>query len=346
MVTMPPDGSVRCSVIIPTHNRATLLPRCIASVRSSDLSDAEIIVADAGSTDETPRVISELDPAVNHVRLGVVAPGAARNAGAKLANGQYLAFLDDDDRWLPNGHESLLEALEREPVAAVAFGDATDGSAERGYTRISEAVGRSTLDNLPGQRINQDIRILDRERFYRRLLEPGQPVFLGATIIRRAAFESVGGFAENLPHVEDWDLMLRLARRFQFCLSNTVCAVHEQSAGNASRDLSMMHRNALKCLFRHLQTERGLSVGQRQAIQRLIRGYYQSLGYAAFDRGDLATARKAYRASLKHGGVQVRSAVYYLAASLPAGAVRRLRHIKQRVSSADLSARSMRRSSD
>jgi glycosyltransferase involved in cell wall biosynthesis len=325
----PLDEKVRCSVIIPTLNRAHLLPRSVESVRGSDVPDAEVIVVDAGSTDETPRVAEQLHPPVKYVRLRQAGPGQTRNAGARLARGRYLGFLDDDDRWLPHGHARLLDALERESAVAVAFGDAFSGSAEKGYTLISNAVGRSTLEGLPGRRVDAHIRILDRERFYGRLLEPRQPIFLGATIIRRDAFESVGGFAENLPHVEDWDLMLRLARRFPTARSDEACAVHEHHGGNKSLELGAMHGNSIKCLQGHLNTEIGLSSRERSAIHRLIRDHFQSVGYAAFDRGDLSEARSAYRASLSYGGVQLDSALYYVAACLPAEHVRSLRRIKQ-----------------
>ena len=331
-MTSPLDETVRCSVIIPTLNRAGLLPRSIESVRGSDVPDAEVIVVDAGSTDETPRVAEQLHPPVKYVRLGQAGPGQARNAGARLASGRYLAFLDDDDRWLPHGHGQLLDVLEREPAVAVAFADALSGSAADGYTRISDKVGRSTLENLPGRSIDAHIRVLDRARFYGRLLEPRQPMFLGATVIRRDAFESVGGFSEDLPHVEDWDLMLRLTRRFPVARSDEVCAVHEHHGGNKSLDLRMMHGSVIRCLQGHLNTEIGLSSRERSAIDRLIRGRFQSLGYAAFDRGDLDEARSAYRASMSYG-VQLHSALYYVAACLPAEHVRSLRRIKQSLSS-------------
>src|SRR5262245_41026165 len=100
----PLDEIVRCSVIIPTLNRAGLLPRSVASVRASEVPDAEVIVVDAGSTDETRRVAKELHPPVKYIRLEQAFSGQARNAGARIARGRYLGFLDDDDRWLPHGH--------------------------------------------------------------------------------------------------------------------------------------------------------------------------------------------------------------------------------------------------
>jgi glycosyltransferase involved in cell wall biosynthesis len=339
-LNMPLDVTVRCSVIIPTLNRAHFLPRSVESVRGSDVSDAEVIVVDAGSTDETPRVVGQFDPPVKYVRLEHAGPSQARNAGARIATGRYLAFLDDDDRWLPHGRGRLLEVMDQAPEVALAFGDALNGSAELGYRRISETVGPSTLDSLPGRSVDAHIRILDRERFYGRLLENGQPVIISATIVRRDAFEYVGGFAEHLTHAEDWDLFLRLARRFPTVRSDEVCAVHERHTGNASRNLRMMHENAIKCLQGHLNTEIGLSARERNAIHRLIRGYFQSLGYAAFDRGDLTDARSAYRASLGYGSVQLHSAFYYLVACLPAKQVRSLRRVKQSLASRVLWAHS------
>jgi hypothetical protein len=95
----------------------------------------------------------------------------------------------------------------------------------------------------------------------------------------------------------------------------------------------MMHENVIRCLQEHLNSEIGLSSRERRAIHRLIRSHFQSLGYAAFDRGELKEARSAYRASLSYGGLQLHSALYYVASCLPAKQARSLRRIKQSLAS-------------
>ncbi|MBI5647604.1 MAG: glycosyltransferase family 2 protein [Ignavibacteriae bacterium] len=91
------------SVILPTYNRAALLPRAIDSVRGQSLTDWELIVVDDGGTDDTPAVLARyqaMDGRIRAFRQENAGPAAARNAGFVLARGAYIAFLDSDDEYL------------------------------------------------------------------------------------------------------------------------------------------------------------------------------------------------------------------------------------------------------
>jgi Glycosyl transferase family 2 len=89
------------SIIIPTFNRAYLLTKTLASVASQDLADAEVLVIDDGSTDDTENVVRNCGFKVRFERQSRKGPGAARNLGWNLAQGDYIAFLDSDDLWFP-----------------------------------------------------------------------------------------------------------------------------------------------------------------------------------------------------------------------------------------------------
>ena len=97
MSNQPP----RFSVIIPTFNRIDLLKETIASINRQAYQSYEVIVVDDGSTDGTIAWLAENEPSIPIVRQDRQGPGAARNAGARIARGAYLAFLDSDDLWLP-----------------------------------------------------------------------------------------------------------------------------------------------------------------------------------------------------------------------------------------------------
>ena len=105
------------SVIVPTHDRADLLPRAVSSVLDQTYTDFEIIVVDDASTDETRDVIAGFtDPRIRSIRREQSGgTSAARNAGISVARGEYMAFLDDDDEWLPYALENLLSILEATP---------------------------------------------------------------------------------------------------------------------------------------------------------------------------------------------------------------------------------------
>ncbi|NOQ77328.1 MAG: glycosyltransferase, partial [Methylococcaceae bacterium] len=93
---------VSVSIIIPTFNRSALLERALESVNKQTVSDYEIIVVDDGSTDNTAEMIQTKFPEVQYVLQPNRGVSSARNKGLKLAKGQWLAFLDSDDEWLPD----------------------------------------------------------------------------------------------------------------------------------------------------------------------------------------------------------------------------------------------------
>lgn len=188
------------SVIIPTHNRARVLPRALASVMqqhgAGETFDMEIVVVDDASTDDTPRVVHDY-PRARHVRLSTnQGLSAARNAGIAASRGGYLAFLDDDDEWLPEKLRCQVETLERVPGTSVVYGEC-----------IVRAGQRTFLVPARGQGVSGDVfdDLLERN------LAP-----IHAFLVRREAVASVGGFDAQLRCFEDHDLWLRLASRTPF----------------------------------------------------------------------------------------------------------------------------------
>jgi glycosyltransferase involved in cell wall biosynthesis len=126
----------RVSTIIPVHNRAAMLRTAVASVLGQDYPDVELIIVDDGSTDDTPQVIRELESdsreRIRSVRIDNSGPGPAREAGRLLATGEFLQYLDSDDRLLPEKFALQVAALERRPDCEIAYG----------YTRLVDQEGR------------------------------------------------------------------------------------------------------------------------------------------------------------------------------------------------------------
>lgn len=117
MPEIPPTKSSAplISVIIPTFNRATLLPRALQSARQQTYPNLEILVVDDASTDNTREVVAASgDPRIKYLRHDSNRGGAvARNTGLKAARGDYMAFLDSDDEWLPEKLARQMEAIDK-----------------------------------------------------------------------------------------------------------------------------------------------------------------------------------------------------------------------------------------
>ncbi|MGH7043095.1 MAG: glycosyltransferase family 2 protein [Acetobacteraceae bacterium] len=114
---------MQISVIIPTYNRADLLPRTLASIQAQTLSPAEIIVVDDGSTDSTPALLARLGPAIRALRVPNGGDLVARNAGLRAAGGDLVAFCDSDDLWRPEFLAEMVRFRQAEPGLHAAYGD-------------------------------------------------------------------------------------------------------------------------------------------------------------------------------------------------------------------------------
>jgi glycosyltransferase involved in cell wall biosynthesis len=221
-------------VIIPTYNRVAYLSACLDSVFAQGPLVREVIVVDDGSPDDTGARLAPLAAAgrIRYVRQANAGLAAARNAGAALATGTYLYFLDDDDLALPDALARLVDELERHPEAAFAYGGVEPFDGE------PPAAGPSR--GTAGE--------ADRTAFlsFNRIWSAGQ------VLIRRTAFEAVGGFVVDLKRVEDWDLWLSLlAHRSARVVPETVLAYRLHGA-NMSSNVAGMYRYSLRVARRHL----------------------------------------------------------------------------------------------
>ena len=197
---MGKDKNPTVSVIIPTYNRAHLIGRAIRSVLNQTYQDFEIIVVDDGSTDNTEEVVKGFnDGRIRYIRHDENRGGAAaRNTGIRAAKGEYIAFQDDDDEWLPGKLEKQIKALEgAPPEVGVVYTD---------FRRFDE---RSTNELKPTKvmQVSGDI--------HGDLLEDN---FIGTptVLVRRGCFDKVGMFDEELPRFQDWELWIRISKYYHF----------------------------------------------------------------------------------------------------------------------------------
>jgi glycosyltransferase involved in cell wall biosynthesis len=183
------------SVIIPTYNRADLVRQALASVKAQTYRDFEIVVVDDGGTDGTFEALAagrEIRVLRHPSRRGV---SAARNTGIAAARGEWLAFLDSDDLWLPDKLARQILLLEGQPELLICQ---TEETWVRRGVRVNKPLshrkvaGRIFLPSLK-----------------RCMISPS------AVILNRRLLADHGGFDETLPAAEDYDLWLRLTWRYE-----------------------------------------------------------------------------------------------------------------------------------
>lgn len=180
------------SVIIPTYNAAEFLSLAIESAIKQSQPPLEIILIDDGSTDETPGIARGFGDSVRYIRQANQGVSSARNRGLAMARGEWVAFLDADDQFLPGKLERQLAVARQKPELDIVHS---------GWVLVDEAG--KTLDVVEPWK---DAPRLDLETW---LL--WKPVFPGALLMRTEAVRKVGGFDVSLSHAEDVDLILRMS---------------------------------------------------------------------------------------------------------------------------------------
>ncbi|MFM7180237.1 MAG: glycosyltransferase family 2 protein [Verrucomicrobiales bacterium] len=208
------------SVIIPVHNSAATIGAVLDSVRAQSLSDYEVIVVDDASTDGSGELASAHPLGCRVLeRTQRSGPGVARNAGANLAHGEYLAFLDADDEWFPWTLAVFSEAIRRHGNPSVVA-----GSARRGLT--NEDIGAKGAGEIKCK--------MHADYF----ATASQPLWLGVggVLVRREEFLKVGGFAEWDANSEDSDLWMRLGKSPGFVwIGSPTLFFYRESADSLTR---------------------------------------------------------------------------------------------------------------
>jgi glycosyltransferase involved in cell wall biosynthesis len=209
------------SVVIPCYRQAHFLPEAIESVLAQSHRDFEIIVIDDGSPDETEAVAKRY-PHVRYVRQTNQGLAAARNAGVRASAGAFVVCLDADDRLMPEALAAGLHEFEAHPECAFV------GGAQR-------MIG-SRGELLP---VTAPRTIVSPDHHY--ALVARNPFYCPAVVMfRRFVFDEVGGFDPALSPVADYDLYLRIARRFPLRIHDRVVADYRVHDAGMSRDDGMM----------------------------------------------------------------------------------------------------------
>jgi hypothetical protein len=241
------------SVVIPAYNAAHLIVEALTSVLAQRTDNYEIIVINDGSPD-TVALEKALEPFLNdiiYIKRANGGPAAARNTGILAAKGEYIAFLDSDDQWMPTHLSEMKEVLQRDPTLDLVYGDAVNF----GNVRVE---GGTTMEANPSE---------------------GVPTFeslvlckctvIGSTVVaRRQALLDAGLFDESFVHGEDFDLWARLAYRGgRLDYRRHIHARRRIHEGNLTVDLPASFGGQAKAL-RKLMKELDLPDNLRNEMQK------------------------------------------------------------------------------
>lgn len=273
----------RVSVIVPTRDRPAMLAQALESIRKLEGEDLsfEILVGDNGSAPETAAVAARYG--ATYVKVARNGAGAARNAGLEAASGDFIAFLDDDDVWMPGNIRAQLAALEDDASLEGVLGQVV----------CTDQDLRPTMAPWPSESpgFGDELVLTMLSGYYPQL---------GATVVRADAAKVVGPFDEKLLGDQDWDWQLRVARRRKLGFVAEQCVLFRQRPPGTFDELRLSRLGfARRVFFRHALAEIGTwsrPARFAQAYREVLWQYYIYFTAAAIERaeaGDRAAARRA-----------------------------------------------------
>jgi glycosyltransferase involved in cell wall biosynthesis len=247
-------GSPLVSVVIPCWNQAHFLAEAIESALAQTHRPVEIAVVDDGSTDNTRKVV-ERYPSVRYLHQANRGPAAARNAGLATSSGAFVVFLDADDRLLADALETGVAVLRRSPELAFCAGQCRD-------------IGTD------GQLLGVPDQPLIHRDHYLALLKSCFILSGSSVLFTRWALDSVGGFDEARQAGDDYDLYLRIARRFPVACHGRVVTEYRRHGTSLTQDPALILAGELAALKAQATRVRGRDehrahrTGRRRAKRR------------------------------------------------------------------------------
>jgi len=312
------------SVVIPTYNRAALVPRAVRSALACIDPGDEILVVDDGSTDHTADVMAEFGDPVRYVPLPHGGAGATRNQGVRLARNRLVAFLDSDDEWMPGKVRLQRAVLERRPDVHFCFSNfgVRQGAEEmphylvhwhrdpRGWDDIlGPGVPFSALAPLPdGQ---ADFRVHVGSMYLPEMQAPY--IFTGTVIVDRDKAGEALRFDEDLPTYEDLTCFARLTKAGPAAYLDCMTAWQWGHAGARLTDGNtyVEATTSLKILGRFWGADAEFVAAHGEAYNRKVASEHRKLAQWLLVRGRTAEAREHLR---RAGAVPL---AYRLLAHLP-----------------------------
>lgn len=286
----------KVSVIIPTYERAAKVQSTIESVLAQTYSDFEVIVVDDGSTDGTGQILEEIfGDRIRYYAQTNQGVSVARNKGVEEARGEWIAFLDSDDRWEKEKLEWQFKALERfGPQCGACYTD----------TRLFNHTETRTLFQMAEENYRHEETMGVNTDVLRLLVRPGgagMVVHLSSLLARADVLKKTGGFDPKLLYSPDSELMFRLATLTSFCYVNRPLVWFDRSpvetrhvgvSSDWDKADFFLQDSQLR-LEGLLRLSEGLPIKIRKLVREQLRGVHSGWANWHLQSGQYAKARQA-----------------------------------------------------
>ncbi|MGB0383498.1 MAG: glycosyltransferase family 2 protein [Ardenticatenaceae bacterium] len=250
------------SIVMPVYNGEKTIQKTIDSALQQTFTDFELIVVNDGSTDDTLEILNTIqDPRVKVISSPNRGSYPARNLGIQQAQGEFIAFLDADDLWTADKLAAQLDALQRYPKTAVAYS----------WTEFIDLFGHP-LGGRSKITLNGDI--------WQDLLIENLMISGSNPMVRRQALDAVGHFDESFHTAGDWDLWIRLAKRYHFVVVPKVQVFYRRTDQAWSANLQRQEKASFRVIEKSFA---GLPAAWQPLKKRAIARYSWYLARRVFE---------------------------------------------------------------
>lgn len=293
------------SIIVPTYNCAQFLSEALDSILTQQYPNIEVIVVDDGSNDDSADIADGFGSPVKVIRQKNQGPAAARNRGVRESSGEYLAFLDGDDVWLPGKLFAQMEYFLSHPEVGIVFGK---------FRRwpVNKAGNYPPKENFITLEHKGGIDETVSGWIYHKLLLDSIVCIITA-VIPRSLFDTLGGFDESLRSGEDYDFWLRASRLVQahkLARDVALYRTNHSSTTHIMRPTNNEHVVLLRAVEKYgLASPNGVAISEKQIKDRFYKLSFGH-GYMHFWHGSPIVALEAFLEAIRHDRKQVKALMY------------------------------------
>jgi len=318
------------SVVIPAFNCASFISETLEGVYQQTYVNWEIVVIDDGSTDDTK---SALEPHMHRIRYFYQenkGTAAARNAGIQRARGEFVAFLDNDDYWVPEKLDLQVRALQAHPDCGLVF---SDGKEIAGSTILRDSLMAKRLHHWVNQRGDQESRATHGWLFNELIME-NLIYSVSGVMVRKISVEKIGGFDESITIADDYDFYLRLTQLYpvaflQACLYIWRYRKDSQSGPKESRNYRWG-----KAMIQVLEKNSRIIPSEFETqVRKRLQDMYWQIGWQEFNQARLHDSRQMFLACLRHNWFFMPAVLSLFASYLSPSFVKKIRDVKQQLTS-------------
>ncbi|MDF0643632.1 MAG: glycosyltransferase [Nitrospira sp.] len=315
------------SVVIPIYNCVEYLQQALTSALNQQGVGIEILLVDSSTDDSCAAIARKSDARVRYTYQESRGVSAARNLGIRQARGEFIAFLDADDEWLPDKLSMQVSALRKFPQAGLVF---TDTMMFRDSTVIQAAMNRDMLKEWRRSHVS-DLPGWYCGNLYSQLLTQ-DCMNTSSVLVRRKAVEEQGLFDENFKVGEDYDLWLRIARSCPMIfIDRVLCRYRVHNDGlSGGEDVRALRWLEAHIAVREKHRRMELVPAQHMELLRDILGRHAwEAGWNHFGHNQFHEARRHFSAAIRAKPFVPRTWLYWCCSFLPTRVVEAIRTIRR-----------------